>query len=263
MKIPTWSPGKVPQKTQSLAEASISSERGRVGFVPCSGPPSSYEVLPSEDRDPVEHDRRDHLVGARRRAQERRRFLPTPCRRGSRRRAPRRTYSGRGRPERCVPTKSAAMKPTQYCPWPPMLNRPAAEGECDRQRGQDQRRRHAQRLLEVLGGDPALVAGHPREEPVEARSVEDRAVGGDRVVAGDQDDEAPDQEGEHGRGERDERSADPLVEDAREAREPGLGRWLRGSALAHAASFAPPPVIAIPSSSSVASGPYSPTIRPS
>ena len=31
MKIPTWSPGKVPQKTQSFAEASITSERGNEG----------------------------------------------------------------------------------------------------------------------------------------------------------------------------------------------------------------------------------------
>ena len=43
MKIPAWSPGKVPHQTQSLAEASITSERGSDAFEPCSGPPSSYK----------------------------------------------------------------------------------------------------------------------------------------------------------------------------------------------------------------------------
>ena len=236
MKIPTWSPGKVPHQTQSFAEASITSERGSDGFVPCSGPPSSTRYCPPKIA--IQFSMIVVITSwAPTSRAGTRRSLPTPCRRGSRRRCPSTTYSGRGRPCRCVPTKSAAMKPTQYWPWPPMLKRPAPEGERDRERGQDQRRRHAQRLLEVLGGDRALVAGHPGEEPVEAGPVEDRPVGGDRVVAGDQDDEAADQEGENGRCERHERSADPLVEDAVKRGSPVSRRVARGSALAHAASF--------------------------
>ena len=154
------------------------------------------------------------------------------------------------------------MNPTQYWPWPPMLKRPHAERERDRDRGEHQRRRDPQRLLQVLRGPHALVAGHPREEPVEARPVEDRPVGRDRVVPGDEDDEAADQEGEDGRRERNERTAQAVVEEVGEPGKPGLVRLGLGG-LAHAACSLAPPVIAMPSSSSETSGPYSPTMRPS
>ncbi len=62
----------------------------------------------------------------------------------------------------------------------------AAEGERHREAGEDQRRRHDQRLLEVQRRDRAVLRARPREEPVQAGAVEDRLVGGDRVVAGDQ-----------------------------------------------------------------------------
>ena len=45
------------------------------------------------------------------------------------------------------------MRADPVLPLAADVEQAAAEGECDRQRGQDQRRRHAQRLLEVLGGD--------------------------------------------------------------------------------------------------------------
>jgi hypothetical protein len=53
----------------------------------------------------------------------------------------------------------------------------AAEGERDGEAGQDQRRRHDQRLLEVQSSEVALFALHPREEPVQPGPVEDRLVG--------------------------------------------------------------------------------------
>ena len=35
------------------------------------------------------------------------------------------TWSSAGIPANSEPTQTAAIEPTMYCPWPPMLNRPA------------------------------------------------------------------------------------------------------------------------------------------
>ena len=55
-------------------------------------------------------------------------------------------------PSRCAPTKSAAMNPTQYWPWPPMLNMPQRKANATARAVQDQRRHDDQRLLQVVGG---------------------------------------------------------------------------------------------------------------
>ena len=118
--------------------------------------------------------------------------------------------------------------------------------------------------------DPQLV-GPDLEEPVQARALEDRPVRRQRVLAGRREhDEAADEEREDGRHQRDDDAAGALreVEPARDVRR-GLAARGRlstvpppsgGVGLAHAA-FRPPPVIAMPSSSSETLGGYSPTIR--
>ena len=65
---------------------------------------------------------------------------------------PSRTCSGRGRPEQMRPDEERRHEADPVLALAADVEQAAPEGECDRQRGQDQRRRHAQRLLEVLGG---------------------------------------------------------------------------------------------------------------
>ena len=151
----------------------------------------------------------------------------------------------------------------------------AAERERDRQAGEDQRRRDDQRLLEVEGGDDAVVLADPREEPVQPGAVEDRPVGRDRVLARERDDEAADREGQQrGQQRRDDAAA------AQVAREPAGDRHRRalagrlrrrcergvvvlGALTPLSSSPRPPPVIATPKSSSLADGGSSATIAPS
>ena len=53
----------------------------------------------------------------------------------------------------------------------------------------------------------AVLAGGPREEPLEPGAPPDRLVGRDRVLAGEQHDEAADQEGQQRRDQRDDHAA--------------------------------------------------------
>src|SRR5829696_3272391 len=135
----------------------------------------------------------------------------------------------------------------------------AAESEGNGDPREDERCHEDERLLEVVCGVLTSFAGHPREEPVEARALEDGLVGAHGVVPGKQDDKAADQEGERRRGKRDEDAAESSREPLRHRR---LSARRLGRPGRHAACFRPP-VIAIPSSSSETPGSYSPTIRPS
>ena len=96
------------------------------------------------------------------------------------------------------PIQTASTAPDDVLARAADVEEAAAEGERDGEAREDQRRRRDQRLLHVQRRQAALVAGHPREEPVEARPVEDRPVGRERVLPRrDEDDEAADQECEH------------------------------------------------------------------
>ena len=142
------------------------------------------EVRPDPDRDPVEHDRRDHLVGADRRLEEA--GDPGPDRAGERRRADRR--AGRAAASTCRRTtcrsRSRRTSPTKYWPWPPMLNIPQRNANATARPVRIERRRLEQRLREVVGGGVGRRVGRRMEEPVQAGAVEDVAVGEQRVVAG-------------------------------------------------------------------------------
>ena len=95
-----------------------------------------------------------------------------------------------------------------YWPWPPMLNRP--------QRNANATARPVRisgvvwisvcwRLSAAIVRSSALIHGNSQFRP---GAVEDRLVGGDRVVAGDEHDQAADEEGdEHGDQRRDDAAA--------------------------------------------------------
>ena len=174
---------------------------------------------------------------------------------------------------------------------PADVEHPAAEGERDREPGEDEPHPDDERLLQVdcrqrlevvhvprkpdvgLGERNPQLVGPDLEEPVEARAFEDRLVRVEGVLPGrGQDDEATDQKREDRRHERHDEPAGLLRN-----RQPG-GEALRVAALwrlvpavrrrpdrrrvrsAHATAFLPAPVIAMPSSSSVTPGANSPTI---
>src|ERR671936_1781208 len=108
-----------------------------------------------------------------------------------------------------------------------------------------------------------------RAQPAEAAAFEDCLVGADRVLARrHNDDEAADDERDDRSQDRRDDPARALVE-GKPSRDAGNGPWIgrrrgRDGLLAHAATSAPrPPVIAIPSCSSLTSGPYSAAMRPS
>ena len=75
------------------------------------------------ERDPVEHDRRDHLVGADRRLEDA--GDARPRRAGERRADDASRMCGSGlMPAKSTPSQFATIRPTMYWPWPPMLNIP-------------------------------------------------------------------------------------------------------------------------------------------
>ena len=146
--------------------------RSRSGRTPGVGvlqrPAEPEEEDADPDGDPVEHDRRDHLVGADGRLQEAgdaRPERPAAARPRSSRRA--RGAAGHAG-ERGADPDRAARRPTMYWPWPPMLKRPQRKANATARPVRISVVVAMQRLLEVERRQAALVAGHPREEPVEA-----------------------------------------------------------------------------------------------
>ncbi len=161
----------------------------------------------------------------------------------------------------------------------------AAECERDREPRQYERRPEDERLLEVRGRERRDVVDVPREpdprvgprkpdavapdleEPREARAAEDRAVGLERVaevLRRQEDDDTADQEGQDDGDDRGDDAAPPVDPDSCAVLELGARRRRVDLADRHAAiSRFPPPVMATPSSSSVAVGGNSPTNSPS
>src|SRR5918999_792693 len=210
-------------------------------------PAEAEQVQPDEDRGVVEHDRRDHFVGPDGRLQ--------PAR--------------DARPDR-------GDRPDDVLALAADVEQAGAERERDGQAGEDQRGRDDQRLLQVERRQVAILAGGPREDPLEAGALPDRLVGRDRVLADQQHRHPAEQEGEHRREHGHDDAAPTDV--CRHPRRRGerdlfggltregraLGRLVGQVApLVHSARSAPPPVMAKPSSSSETSGGNSPTISPS
>src|SRR5918996_686061 len=224
------------------------------------------------DGDPVQHDRRDDLVGAGGRLQES--GDPAPDRAGEDRGDHGEDHVQRGREALEVrPEPDGRQEADPVLALPSDVEHPAAECEGHCECGQDERRHDDERLLEVaclLGRLP-----YARDEPGEPRALEDGLVGleGRRdALLGDDHDEPADDEGEQRRGDGDEQAARPLVEGA-QARDRALGllgrvlldrrRPRTQTVTSSSRSSLPPPSMAMPSSSSETSGGYSPAIRPS
>ena len=254
MKMPMCRPcsSGSPQNTGSRAPGTTSFETGIdccVGSLFCSGPPSPNRYDADVDRRPVEHDRRDHLVGARSSPSAGRRCPPTGRRPGSPRRSPGRCAGGSACPSNDEPTQTAPMLPTRYWPWPPMLNRPARNANAT---ARPVRISGVVRISVCCRFSAASVRSSPvthGNSQFSPEPVEDRLVGVDRVGAGERDDDPADEERDQ-RG--DDRDDDPAA--AQVARQPRGDGDRRLPALVarphqrHAGTC--PPSIATPSSSS-------------
>ena len=115
---------RAPEVRQPRAERHLLRLRRFAGSGTWRGPPTPDEPRRDPEGDPVEHDRRDHLVGADGgledagdpRVCSRRRASPPRCRGGC---------AGHGfSPAKSTPSQLATMRPTMYWPLPPMLNIP-------------------------------------------------------------------------------------------------------------------------------------------
>ena len=153
----------------------------------CSGPPRPNSQTPDPDRDPVEHDRRDHLVGARA-SPSARPAIPAHSAPAERSPATMREHDVQQRaacPRTTSRPRPRRYEPTRYWPWPPMLNRPQRNANAT---ARPVRISGVVRISVCCRFSAAIVrsvAADPREEPVQPGAVEDRLVGRDRVVAGD------------------------------------------------------------------------------
>ena len=87
--------------------------------------------------------------------------------------------------------------PTRYWPWPPMLNMPQRNANATARPVRISGVVMSSVCWKLSAAACALGPRDPREEPVEARAVEDRPVGRERVLARrDEHDETTDEEGE-------------------------------------------------------------------
>ena len=225
------------------------------------------EVDAHPDRDPVEHDRRDHLVRARRGAQDPR--DPAPQRAARQRGEDRQDdvqELGHAVERRADPHRRD--RAGDVLPLAADVEQAGAEGQRDGEAGEDERPGLQQRLLEVHRRDGPVRTGDPGEEPLKAGALPDRVVRRQRVAAGDEHHQAAQEEGDD-RGEdgHEPAAGAQVVGDARPhagrrgRRLDGLGgRGLDGRTSGRGRPS--PPVISRPISSSVAVGGSSPTIRP-
>ena len=108
-------------------------------------------------------------------------------------------------------------------PLPADVEQPAAECERDGQSCEDEHRELDECLLEIARGDAWIGARLPGEEPVEPRSVEDRPVGGERILSADHEhDQAAYEEREEQGQKRDRNGAGATAE--RDTARERLGR---------------------------------------
>src|SRR5215208_4850615 len=281
-----------PERVQVRLVGNVRRRRNRTCAAGRLQRPADVEqVRPDPDDDPVEHDRRDHLVGADRPLQQAGQARER-CSREHRAqdrdddqqeagqvddlRKLRRDQYGRDRTREVLAVAAD-------------VEEAAPERERDGEARQHERRPEQQRLLEVRRGLRGDVVGVPREpdapvaegqadrvapdveEPVQPRAAEDRAVRLERVADASrrqQHDDAADEKRER---EREQRREQPLclLQEAVARYEASrlrlAGRLAREllDVLGQAAASLRPPVIAMPSSSSVTVGGYSPTISPS
>ena len=142
---------------QSVAESKMISERGSEGAAPCNGPSSSNSHLPHVDRDPVEHDRRDHLVGADGGAEEAGDAAPERSAKDAGQDAEA-DVERPAQPLQVRPDEQGEDEPDPVLALAADVEEAAPEREGDGERGEDQRRRGPERLLEVARRRPSCPA---------------------------------------------------------------------------------------------------------
>ena len=184
-----------------------------------------------------------------------------------------RTCTKPGSPGSSEPIQTAMIAPARYWPWPPMLNMPQRNANptarpvstsgtklisvcCRLKAAVDVVDVPREPDVRVGERDADLVAAD-LDEPVEARALEDRLVGAERVVSGRrEDDGAADQEREHDRQERDDDPAGLLGHGVASAHPLAVRRLCRPEARrrpergrrrdrSSATALRPPPIIAI------------------
>ncbi len=190
-----------PDRRELRAVGDVVGDRDRLVEVVLQRAVSAEQVAAAPVRDPVEHDRRDHLVRADRRLEEAGDPAPAPRRPAPRAVIASRTCGTCAMSTKREPTKTAVIAPDDVLALSADVEEAAAEREGDREPGEDQRRRRQQRLREVVRRGVVRVRVPPEpdvsvrerdvdvvvaevEEPVQTGALEDRLVGRERVVAG-------------------------------------------------------------------------------
>ena len=212
MKNPTWSPCRTgsPQKTGRRAPCDdVARNRVRRIDRVLKLTAAADESLGHVDRDPVQHDRRDHLVRADGRLQEAR--DPGPQRSGERGEHDREHDVQAGvqlDERRADPRRDESAD--DVLALAADVEEPALEGERDGEAREQQSRRQDQRLLKVERRVRPVLPGDPGEQPVQAGAVEDAPERAERVVAGGRDHDHRHREREDGRDERHHDASGPL-----------------------------------------------------
>ena len=179
MKTPTWSGwSPVHRNAGRCTDSKTASERGRRGLRALERAAQLEEPLAAVDRDPVEHDRRDHLVGADGRLEDPGDPAPDHPGERSRRRSRGRCGATRGVPGEVRADVERGEEAHEVLALAADVEHPAAERERDRDRREDERREDDERLLEVAPRRPAArprstrpgSARCPRRSPCRCRA---------------------------------------------------------------------------------------------
>ena len=274
-----------PEHRDNRVRLLVHAVGNRIGLLSRSGvlewPPLAEAVAREPVRDPVEHDRRDHLVGSGERLEESCDTRPDGAGQGGKRDA-----DDNMKPVRKGVAPIGAHPDTnddahRVLALAADVEETTSERERDGKPRENERCRPKERLREIERRqvEDARVSEVIQNQltPVPSRIAR---VGGERVVPRDRNDDAAHEEGEDA-GKYRRNDASQLLHDVVAAgdrrRLAVFGRWAvarvyrRGSlevrrpwgAFAHAASSRPPPSIAIPISSSLTPNAYSATISPS
>ena len=237
-----------PERRQLAARHDVVRDRHRDVDAVLQRAAAAEQVAADPVRDPVEHDRRDHLVRADGRLQEAGdRGDAAPASIASA--IARKTCRPCAMPAHDEPTQTETIAPVMYWPWPPMLKRPQRNANATASPVQISVVVRISVCVQVVRRERVRVGVPPEEdvvvrerdvdvvvaeleEPVQAGAVPDRLVRPERVVARREHDEPAGEEREDDREERRDDPAGALVEreplrDARRVRRPA--RRLGGS----------------------------------
>ena len=215
-----------PEDVQLGGVLNVVRDRHRRLRVALERPADREQVAPDPVRDPVEHDRRDHLVRADGRLHQAGDSSPD---RGGEHRAEEdeRNVDAAREAGQLGADRHRGDHADQVLALTADVEEPGAESERHGEGGEDQRGAQDQRLLQVDRRDRDRVrlrrvevvrasdrpdVDEPVGEPRKPGPVEDSAVDGDRIPSRCEHDEAADEEGDERRDDRRDDASGPLVE---------------------------------------------------